>query len=121
MLLEMFFPEYKEFSYNRAIPYNLVKLNNTEFCLEFNVAGVDKDEIELEFEKNKLHISAKPKTKNEKDYIINGITKGYFSNTFKLKDDVEVQEANLKNGILSVKLKMVIPEGKKPKKINIKH
>ena len=70
-----------------------------------------------------LHIKSIKETKSdkEKDGVIHqGIAKRYFSKTFTISDDVEIDGAELKNGLLKVSLHQIIPEGKKPKKIEVK-
>jgi HSP20 family molecular chaperone IbpA len=57
----------------------------------------------------------------EKDGVIHqGIAKRSFSKAFTIADDVEIRGAELKNGLLKISLEKIIPEGKKPKKIDIK-
>ena len=61
------------------------------------------------------------KSDKEKDGVIHqGIAKRYFSKTFTIADDVEIEGAELKNGLLKVSLKQIVPEGKKPKQITVK-
>ena len=49
-----------------------------------------------------------------------GIAKRFFSKTFTIADDVEVKGAELKDGLLKVRLEKIVPEGKKPRTIKIK-
>ena len=48
-----------------------------------------------------------------------GIANREFSRRFTLNADIEVQNCELKNGMLMIKLERVIPEEKKPKTIPI--
>lgn len=123
MLIDTLFPEYyTTSSYSkRYVPYNLVKHSDTEFSLEFNVAGMNEDELSIEVQSNKLYVSGEPKKKEAKEYIVNNIKVAPFDLVFTLKDQIEVREAAFKNGILTVNLELVIPEEKKPKKIVIAH
>jgi molecular chaperone IbpA len=52
--------------------------------------------------------------------IHQGIAKRFFSKAFTIADDVEIKGAELKNGLLKVSLNKIVPEGKKPKKIEVK-
>jgi len=52
--------------------------------------------------------------------IHRGISKRYFSKSFTIADDVEVNGAELKDGLLKVSLERIIPEGKKARTIAIK-
>jgi len=48
-----------------------------------------------------------------------GISKRQFSRSFTIADDVEVKGAELKDGLLKVRLEKIIPESKKPRAIEI--
>ena len=52
--------------------------------------------------------------------IHQGIAKRSFSKVFTVADDVEIKGAELKNGLLKISLEKIVPEGKKPKKIEVK-
>jgi molecular chaperone IbpA len=52
--------------------------------------------------------------------IHQGIAKRYFSKAFTIADDVEIEGAELKNGLLKVSLHQIVPESKKPKQITVK-
>ena len=103
--------------------YNIVKKGNNKFDIEVALAGYDKKDIAVEYEDNLLRIKSVKETKSdkEKDGVIHqGIAKRYFSKAFTIADDVEIEGAELKNGLLKVSLKQIIPEGKKPKQITVK-
>ena len=103
--------------------YNIVKKGNNKFDIEVALAGYDKKDISVEYEDNLLHIKSVKETKSdkEKDGVIHqGIAKRYFSKAFTIADDVEIEGAELKNGLLKVSLKQIVPEGKKPKQITVK-
>ena len=103
--------------------YNIVKKGNNKFDIEVALAGYDKKDITVEYENNLLRIKSIQKTKSdkEKDGVIHqGIAKRFFSKAFTIADDVEIEGAELKNGLLKVSLMKIVPEGKKPKKITVK-
>ena len=103
--------------------YNIVKKGNNKFDIEVALAGYDKKDITVEYEDNLLRIKSIKETKSdkEKDGVIHqGIAKRYFSKAFTIADDVEIEGAELKNGLLKVSLKQIVPEGKKPKQITVK-
>ena len=58
--------------------------------------------------------------KDEKDTIHRGISKRQFTRSFTLADDVVVNGAELKDGMLVIDLEKIVPEEKKPKTIKIK-
>ena len=92
------------------------------------LAGYDKKDISVEYEDNLLRIkSVKEKDSNDplesftnKAVIHKGIAKRYFSKAFTIADDVEIEGAELKNGLLKISLEKIVPEGKKPKTITVK-
>ena len=102
--------------------YNIVKKGNNKFDIEVALAGYDKKDILVEYEDNLLRIKSVKETKSdkEKDGVIHqGIAKRYFSKAFTVADDVEIEGAELKNGLLKVSLHQIVPENKKPKQIKI--
>ena len=106
--------------------YNIVNKGNNKFGIEVALAGYDKKDIVVEYADNLLHIKSVKGIKSDKEptvidgVIHQGIAKRYFSKTFTIADDVEIEGAELKNGLLKVALKQIVPEGKKPKKIDVK-
>ena len=103
--------------------YNIVKKEDNKYDIEVALAGYDKKDISVEYEDNLLRIKSIKETKSdkEKDGVIHqGIAKRYFSKAFTIADDVEIEGAELKNGLLKVSLKKIVPEGKKPKTIIVK-
>jgi len=124
---ENFFEEGEDYvrsSLTSTFPfYNIVKKGNNKFDIEVALAGYDKKDIVVEYEDNVLHIRSvkEAKSNKEKDGVIHqGIAKRYFSKAFTIADDVEIEGAELKNGLLKVSLKQIVPEGKKPKTITVK-
>ena len=102
--------------------YNIVKKGNNKFDIEVALAGYDKKDILVEYEDNLLRIKSVKETKSDKDQdgvIHQGIAKRYFSKVFTIADDVEIEGAELKNGLLKVSLHQIVPESKKPKQIKI--
>ena len=123
---ENFFDDDQDFhsSLTSTFPfYNIVKKGNNKFDIEVALAGYDKKDIVVEYEDNVLHIKSVKETKSdkEKDGVIHqGIAKRYFSKAFTIADDVEIEGAELKNGLLKVSLHQIVPESKKPKQITVK-
>jgi molecular chaperone IbpA len=103
--------------------YNIVKKDDNKFDIEVALAGYDKKDISVEYEDNLLRIKSVKETKSDKEkegVIHQGIAKRYFSKAFTIANDVEIEGAELKNGLLKVSLKKIVPEGKKSKKITVR-
>ena len=99
-------------------PYNIVKADDENFCIELAVAGFSKEDIEISREKNVLMIEGKV-DEDSKDFVHKGLASRAFKRSFNLADLVEVTGADMKDGILHVKLVKVIPEEDKPVVIEI--
>jgi len=106
-------------STNNYPPYNIVQINENEFMISLAVAGFGEDNLSVTKDKNMLIIEGKQNTTAEPEYLHRGISRRDFTREFKLADYVEIENAHLELGILSVYLKREVPEDSKPKKIAI--
>lgn len=106
-------------------PYNILKYNtveeeNQKYEIQIAVAGFSIDDIDVEVKENKLTIiGSTPKSETVCDYLYHGLATRDFKHTFTLNDTVVVQSANIENGVLKIQLESIIPEEKKPRKIQI--
>ena len=84
------------------------------------VAGFAEDELDIQVEKGVLTVRGK-KTGNseERSYLYQGIANRSFERKFNLADYVEVTNADLSNGLLTISLVKEIPEAMKAKNIAI--
>jgi molecular chaperone IbpA len=102
-------------------PYNVLRYSEDNYSLELAVAGFEDDEIEVTVKDGSLVISGEKKAVEVEDYYIHrGIATRKFTRSFALGEHMEVQDAVMNNGILSVSLERVVPEDQKPKQIPIK-
>jgi molecular chaperone IbpA len=103
-------------------PYNINKLDDLNWNIEMALAGFGKKDIDISTANSQLTIkSVVDKNKDETAGTIHkGISKRQFTRTFTLADDVVVNDAELKDGMLVVNLEKIVPEEKKPKSIKIK-
>lgn len=99
-------------------PYNIVKKDAYNYRIELAVAGFKRSELDIDLADGVLTVSAKGET-NEADYVHRGLAKRAFIRKWTLADDVVVTSASLEDGILGVDLERIIPEEKKPRKIEI--
>jgi molecular chaperone IbpA len=106
-------------------PFNLKKTDENVYVVEIAVAGFGKQDVELTLEDNKLVIKGQTSIETitqdgiEAQYLHKGIADRAFTRTFSLADNVVVNNAQMINGILKIWLEHIIPEDKKPKKIDI--
>ena len=101
-------------------PYNIRKTGENTYVIEIALAGFAKQDIEIELVDGKMVIRGKTtEDADEANYLFKGIANRGFTRTFALEDQIEVQNAEMLNGMLKVFLEKIIPEHKKPKKIDI--
>lgn len=104
-------------------PYNIVKVADDKYVIEMAVAGFGKQNLEISTANGVLTITGSTKSDSTDDktsYLYKGIADRSFTRTFNIADTVEIKDAELINGMLKVWLENIIPESKKPKKIDIK-
>jgi len=100
-------------------PYNIRKGGDYTFAIEMALAGFSKDDIEIEIEDGLLTVrSIKENDENDSD-IYRGISYRKFNRKFTLADDIVVNDASLKNGMLEITLERIVPDAKKPRKLTI--
>jgi molecular chaperone IbpA len=101
-------------------PHNIIKLDESRYVVELAIAGFSKNEIEISVEDGTLTVKG---DKQEKEtgvqYLHKGIGTRSFTKSLTIADTVEVKGAEFKDGILRIGLENVIPEHKKPRKIEI--
>ncbi len=111
-------------------PYNVKKVDENKYIIEMAVAGFGKQDLEIELADNKLIIkgnvhSGEPAEEDSQgtwtfpQMLYQGLAMRPFTRTFTLADNVEIRNADMFNGILRIVLEAIIPEHKKPKKIEI--
>ena len=101
-------------------PYDLVKLDEDTYKLSLALAGFSKDEVEVFVDNGSLVIKGEKTEETSKEVLHKGIAARKFTRTFALGEYMEVDRAEMADGILSVFVERNIPEEKKPKTIKIK-
>lgn len=112
-------------------PYNIKKIDENKYTIEMAVAGFSKQDIEVELADSKLIIKGNVQSGEEAEQDSNGewtwpqvlyqgLAMRPFTRQFTLADNVEIHNAELVNGILKIVLEAIVPEEKKPVKIEVK-
>jgi molecular chaperone IbpA len=103
-------------------PYNIRKFSDNEFELQFAIAGFDKRDVKVMVNNGKLTVSGTMSDieNDGVEYLHKGIATRSFTSTFALGEHVEVQDAEVDNGLLKVRVKKLVPKHLQPKEINIK-
>ena len=100
-------------------PHNIIKLDDNKYVVEMAVAGFGQDEVDVELQDGTLIVKGEKKDQTEVDYVYRGIATRSFTKSIRLNDSIEVRGAQFKDGILKIALENVIPEHKKPRKIEL--
>ena len=111
-------------------PYNIRKDGEYDFVIEIALAGLSKDDIEVEVADGVLTVRNTNRETGELHGENEGVAEGtllhrgisyrQFNRKWTLLDDIVVNEAKMENGMLLIKLERIIPEEKKPRLIKIK-
>lgn len=101
-------------------PYNIERVGDDAYRLTMAVAGFGQDDLELTVRENSLIIAGRVKSEAESGEVLyRGIAGRAFERRFVLADHIVVDGADLRNGLLHVGLKRVVPEALKPRRIAI--
>ena len=101
-------------------PYDIETTGEDRYAITLAVAGFEENELDIQVENGVLCVSGKKGDEvEEKSYLYRGIANRSFERKFNLADHVEVQGADLKNGLLTINLVKEIPEAMKPRTIAI--
>jgi molecular chaperone IbpA len=98
-------------------PHNIIKLDDNKYVVEMAVAGFGQDEVDVEIHDGTLIVKGEKKDQTEVDYLYRGIATRSFTKSIRLSDSIEVRGAQFKDGILKIALENIIPEHKKPRKV----
>lgn len=103
-------------------PYNIEKSGEDTYRITLAVAGFGEDDLDITVHNDTLKIAGRISQKEEQaepDYLHRGIATRAFERSFRLADHIRVEDAKMKDGLLTVELKREIPEEKKPRTISI--
>jgi len=103
-------------------PYNIRKTGDNTYVIELAVAGFARQDVEIELTDNTMIVRGNTASdeKEVESYLWKGIAARNFTRTFALEDQIEVKDAEMLNGMLRIFLERMIPEHKKPKKVEVK-
>jgi len=100
-------------------PYNLIQDDEDNFRLEIALAGFKGEDISVSLADGVLTVEGKRTADVEegvsKKYRHRGIAARAFKRSWTLAEHVEPGDVNYQHGIMTIPLKRIIPEDKKPK------
>jgi HSP20 family molecular chaperone IbpA len=90
-------------------PYNIERIasgdvNGETLRITLAVAGFTRDQLDISLEDNQLTIRGKQDDDKSREYLHRGIAARQFQRAFVLADGIEVQSADLANGLLAIEL-----------------
>jgi len=95
-------------------PYNIERLDddgNKEILrITLAVAGFTQGQLDVSVEENQLFVRGQQKDDAPRNYLHRGIAARQFQRTFVLAEGIEVEGANLADGLLSIDLVRLEPE-----------
>lgn len=103
-------------------PFNVIKTDDTHYEIEMAVAGFSDKDIDIQYSDGVLTVKGKVEadtSKVSKNFIHQGIATRSFTRSFTLDKFLKIDEAEIENGILKIKVYKEVPEELKPKKISI--
>ena len=101
-------------------PYDIETTGDDRYAITLAVAGFEESELDIQVEKGVLSVRGKKADEGEeKSYLYRGIANRSFERKFNLADHIEVREASLRNGLLTINLVKEVPEAMKPRTIAI--
>ena len=107
---------------NNYPPHNIIRTSENQYEIQVAVTGFEKSEITVQVESNVLTIKGEESIRHENPdvvYLHRGLATRDFAREFPLAEHIEVTGAEIRNGMLIVKLIRNVPESARPKVIDI--
>lgn len=109
---------------NNYPPHNILKTGENQYEIQIAVTGFEKSEISVSVESNVLTVKGEgaESVRHENPeivYLHRGLATRDFAREFPLAEHIEINGAEIKNGMLIIKLIRNIPESEKPRIIDI--
>ena len=100
-------------------PYNIEQTDDDHYSVTMAVAGFKPTDIEVVLTEDTLTIKSAPEGEDNSNWIYKGIARRAFERRFQLADYIKVKNADLSDGLLTIKLAREVPDDKKPRRIPI--
>ena len=100
-------------------PYNIRKVSEDQYTIELAVAGFEEKDIDIELVEETLTVKGNRPEETRDGPPHQGLATRDFVKKFVLSDDMVFKGAALSNGMLYVGVERIIPDEKKPRKIEL--
>lgn len=102
------------------VPFDVLKYDCNKYEIHVAIAGVNEKQISIKQLGDFLVLEVNSHKSVEKnDFIHKGIRNNSFKQSFRLEHNIEVKQAEIKNGILQIKLYKKEVQTKSKRKIEI--
>ncbi|MDA0915938.1 MAG: Hsp20 family protein [Proteobacteria bacterium] len=102
------------------VPFDVLKYDCNKYEIHVAIAGVNEKQISIKQLGDFLVLEVNSQKSVEKnDFIHKGIRNNSFKQSFRLEHNIEVKQAEIKNGILQIKLYKKEVQTKSKRKIEI--
>ena len=109
-------------------PYDIVREGEDRYRIVMAVAGFSRDMLQITARENQLTVTGRQSTEKdvnaeqaEQTWLHRGIARRNFERSFRLADHVQVESAGMRDGLLEIVLRRVVPEASRPRQIEIAH
>ncbi len=100
-------------------PYNIERTDENHYRVTLAVAGFSEKDLTIEVREGVLGVAGKRDEGQKEAVLYQGIAGRAFERRFQLAEHVEVKAAKLEHGLLHIALERVVPEEKRPRRIQI--
>src|SRR5690606_613005 len=109
-------------------PYDIVREGEDRYRIVMAVAGFSRDMLQITARENQLTVTGRQSTEKNvnpeqsgQTWLHRGIARRNFERSFRLADHVQVEGAEMRDGLLEIVLRRVVPEASRPRQIEIAH
>ena len=103
-------------------PYDILQRGRDEYSIRIALAGFGSEDIEVKLDNGVLSVTGtkeREELSDETAVLHRGIANRNFSRRFRLTEHIRVEGAELKDGLLTVRLVRELPEALKPRTIPV--
>src|SRR5258708_2676580 len=100
-------------------PYNIERTDENHYRITLAVAGFSEKDLTIEVREGVLGVAGKRDEGQKAALLYQGIAGRAFERRFQLAEHVEVKAAKLEHGLLHIALERVVPEEKRPRRVQI--
>ena len=110
--LDNLFDSIEQFGNDIGFPkYNVIKTDKN-YTIEVALSGYTKDDVDVELDKvkNTLTIKSEGIVRKNENFVHKGISSKRFQTSFRVSDYLDLSEAKMANGMLTIELTYEVPE-----------